>query len=108
MTVGSSTKALRALLISTFAVLAIGCPPRDKITIQGEITTVVKGATDGTGGGAGPVARGTWCCSACGAARPIKCTGCYAKTAAACVAGQAILLDCVGDTVQDGSTVTCY
>jgi len=97
-------------------VLSVGClfiltgwrrPPSkpERVSIQGEITTVVKDWGDEPG----TLGRGTWCCRSCsggGAAGPLKCTSCKAASAAGCgVHSEPILVDCPGTTTDQGGTV---
>jgi hypothetical protein len=92
---GIARNVVPALFICAVAVFTAGCPLKVDIT------------TKGGGRDPGTIAKGTWCCSKCGPGS-VKCTGCYTKTADACVSGQPIILDCTGTTTQEGSTVTCY
>jgi hypothetical protein len=115
----------RYLLLVAVVPFALGCqpvhehepppPPPDKITIQGEITTVVKDPVldpnPGGTGGLGSTAKGSWCCKSCSTGIPIKCTFCKrAASSAGCEIGegQTVFIDCVGTTVENGSSVTCY
>ena len=83
-----------------------------KVSVLGEITTVVKDWGDAPG----TLGRGTWCCKSCsggGPAGPLKCTSCKAAPAGGCSpvnpgADEPILVDCPGTTTTEGGTVTCY
>lgn len=84
----------------------------DRVSVQGEITTVVKNWGDEPG----TLGRGTWCCKSCsggGAGGPLKCASCKAAPAGGCSpvnpgADEPILVDCPGTTTQQGGTVTCF
>jgi hypothetical protein len=106
MTTGSATNAVRALLVCAATMFVVGCPGRDKVSVEGEITTVVKGG----GGETTPVAKGTWCCTGCSSApqKPVSCTGCAKKKTGECPTPKPIELDCTGTTTELGGLVTCY
>jgi hypothetical protein len=112
-----TTLSNRFLTRISFAVvfLMAGCGRTgdEKVTLQGEITTVVKNAqVQDTGGGQGSVAKGTWCCQKCDAddKGKVKCTGCTTTDKASCSgSGSAdIRLDCPGTTTEKDGTVTCF
>ncbi|SRR6266404_5053461 len=88
-----------------------GKPAFDRVSVQGEITTVVKNWGDEPG----TLGRGTWCCKSCsggGTAGPLKCTGCTAATGSCSAvnpgADVPILVDCPGTTTDQGGIVTCF
>jgi hypothetical protein len=111
-------RKLLALGVLGVSVLLLGCPgPQsgtqphpDKVTIQGEITTLVKGDLS-----PGTTAKGSWCCSSCSTANTLSCSGCSSVPAGGCpTAGSGdgrkpILVDCPGTTTYDSTTgkVTC-
>jgi hypothetical protein len=117
-----NTKTLLVYALAGAAtVFLLGCPgpqsnqperPIDKVTIQGEITTVVK-----DDGAPGTIFKGTWCCKSCSSGSgPLKCSGCSSVPAGSgqgsCPTGgdppRPILVDCPGTTTYDGGTATCY
>jgi len=113
------SRYLIAACASIFILSLMGCPgprdgspprPLDTVTIQGEITTLVKGDLS-----PGTTAKGSWCCNSCSSGNGLSCSGCTTVPSGGCpTAGdvsekKSILVDCPGTTTYDSLSgkVTC-